>query len=300
VKWRFNVKLTSRTYFSGCGKIGIYCSFVIILLVNRFRECIAARVGRTVRGICIVLTLIPTVSCRAASPDWKGTWKLDPAHSDIPGPTIVVSISPDGMWHNSGDWNFRCDGKEYQATDILTVYCTQVNNSDVEITAFKNGSKVVASHWELSSDGKVLSIKSSSFHDDGSVKVKDSRYARISGSIGFGGGWKNVNPLEAIPSIRQISLQGHTLHQSIPEKGMYIDVALDGTDAVIHGPLSSPEGSIALKERSPREFSATMKMHGKIVSVGYWRISADGHSLTDSYWAPSSPKEKAVLVYEKQ
>jgi len=43
-----------------------------------------------------------------------------------------------------------------------------------------------------------------------------------------------------------------------------------------------------------------MKMHGQIVSVGYWRISADGHSLTDSYWVPSSPNEKAVLVYEKQ
>jgi hypothetical protein len=268
--------------------------------VNRSRDCIAASVRRTVRDVCIVLILIPTVSCRAASPNWNGTWKLDPSKSDIPGPTIVVSISPDGMWHNSGDWNFRCDGKGYQATDILTVYCTQVNNSDVDITAFKNGSKVVASRWELSSDGKVLSIKSSSFHDDGSVKAKDSRYARTSGSVGFAGGWKNVNPLESIPSIRQISLQGHTLHQSIPEKGMYIDVTLDGTDAVIHGPLSSPEGSIALKERSPREFSATMKMHGQIVSVGYWRISVDGHSLTDSYWVPSSPNQKAVLVYEKQ
>ncbi len=208
------------------------------------------------------------------------------------------------MWHLSGPSgntaNFRCDGKEHQATDVLTIYCTQVNSSDVEINAFKDGSKVSAANWELSSDGMVLSIKSTSFHADGSVKVKDSRFARTSGSVGFAGGWKNVNPLDAIPSIRQISLQGHTLHQSIPEKSMYIDVTLDGADAVIHGPLSAPEGSIALKERNPRELSATMKMHGQIVSVGYWRISADGRSLTDSYWVPSSPKEKAVLVYEKQ
>ncbi|MGC1653304.1 MAG: hypothetical protein WA722_10860, partial [Candidatus Sulfotelmatobacter sp.] len=255
----------------------------------------------TVRGVCIVVILIAIVSCRAASPDWNGTWKLDPAKSDIPGPTIVVSISPDGMWHNSGGYiaNFRCDGKGYQAMDILTVYCTQANNSDVEITAFKNGSKLIALHWGLSSDGKTLSIKSTSFHDDGSAKVKDSRYLRTSGSVGFAGGWRNVNPLEAIPSIRQISLQGHTLHQSIPEKGAYIDVTLDGTDAVIHGPLGSG-GSIALKERSPREFSATMKVHGEIVSVGYWQISADGHSLTDSYWVPGGPNKKAVLVYEKQ
>ena len=62
---------------------------------------------------------------------------------------------------------------------------------------------------------------------------------------------------------------------------------LDGTDAVIHGPLGSG-GSIALKERSPREFSATMKVHGEIVSVGYWQISADGHSLTVPYWVPAA------------
>jgi hypothetical protein len=72
-----------------------------------------------------------------------------------------------------------------------------------------------------------------------------------------------------------------------------------GQVTVIHGPFSSG-GSIALKERSPREFSTTMKMHGQIVSVGYWRISADGHSLTDSYWVPGGPNEKAVLVFEKQ
>ncbi len=215
---------------------------------------------------------------------------------------MVVSISPDGMWHHSGAGgaNFRCDGKGYQATDVLTCICKQADSSHVEITVFKDGSKVSTANWELSSDGKVLSVKSISSQTDGSVKVKDHRFSRTSGSVGFAGGWKNVNPLEAIPSIRQISLRGHTLHQSIPEKGMYIDVTLDGADAVIHGPLSSPESSIALEERGPREFSATMKMHGQIVSVGYWRISADGHSLTDSYWVPSSPNEKAVLVYQKQ
>jgi hypothetical protein len=125
-----SVNWPSCTYLSGCGTNCIYVSFVMILLVNRFRDCIAESVRGTARGVCIVLILIPTVSCRAASPDWNGTWKLEPAQSDIPGPTIVVSIGSDGMWHNSGDWNFRCDGQKYQATDILTVYCTQVNNSD--------------------------------------------------------------------------------------------------------------------------------------------------------------------------
>jgi hypothetical protein len=272
--------------------------------MSQFPERLAASVKSAMRAACIGLILIPTVSCRGASPDWNGTWKLDPAKSYLPvGTAIVVSISPDGMWHNSGGGgtsNFRCDGKRYQATDILVVDCTQANSSDVEITAFKDGSKVLIAHWELSADGKVLSIKSTNFHEGGSVKTKEHRYARTSGLVGFAGGWRNENPLEEVPSIRRISLQGHILHESFPEEERYIDVTLDGTDAAIHGRLAVPSVTFALEERSARKFSSTMKVHGQVVTFGYWQISPDGRSLTESYWAPSRPNEKAVLTYEKQ
>ncbi len=79
-----------------------------------------------------------------------------------------------------------------------------------------------------------------------------------------------------------------------------MDVTLDGPDAAIHGRLTSPGATLALEERSPREFSSTMKVYGKVVSVGYWQISANGRSLTESYWVPGRPNEKAVLAYEKQ
>jgi hypothetical protein len=269
--------------------------------VNRFSDYIAASAKHTVRGVCIGLILIPTVSCRGAWRDWNGTWKLNPAKGDIPGPSIVVSIDPDGMWHNRSlggtTANFRCDGKEYHATDILTIYCTQVNGSDAEITGFKNGSKLFVAHWELSPDAKVLSVKSTGFQADGSVKVTEKRYARTSGSAGFAGGWKNVSPLEEAPSIQQINLQGHTLHRYLPQNDRHLDVTLDGTDAALGEP---PGGTFALEERSPREFSSTMKLDGQVVSVGNWQISADGRSLTESSWAPSNPNKKTVLVYEKQ
>jgi hypothetical protein len=269
--------------------------------VNRFSNCIAATVTRTVRGVCVGLILIPTVSCHGASPDWNGTWKLNPAKGDIPGPSFVVSISPDGTWHNSSvggaSLNFRCDGKDYQANHILTINCTQVNSSDVKLTGFKNGSKLFVGHWELSPDGKALLVKSTNFHADGSVQERETRYTRTSGSVGFVGGWRNVNPVEEAPSIQKITLQGHTLHRYLPANDRHLDVTLDGTDAALGEP---PDGTFALEERGPREFSSTMKLHGQVVSVGYWQISADGHLLTESSWAPSSPDEKTVLVYEKQ
>ena len=266
----------------------------------RFPDCIAAWAECTVRSVCMWLILIPTVSCRGASPDWNGTWKLNPAKGNLPGPSIVVSISPDGMWHDAGHngapANFRCDGKEYQQ-DILTISCKQVNTSEVEITGFKNGLKLFLAHWELSPDGKALSVKSTIFQADGSTKVKDARYARTSGSEGFAGGWRNVNPLSGEQPIEKINLQGNTLHRYFPENDRHLDVTLDGTDADLGVPVGA---TLALEERSPREFSLTMKQNGQVVTVGNWQISADGRSLTESYWAPSTPNEKAVLVYEKQ
>lgn len=290
--------------FLAVDKSGISGFSFTLLLMNRLLDCMTEGVKHAVRCGCIGLILVPTVSCRGASPDWNGTWKLDPAKSDIPGPTIVVSITPDGMWHNASRGgpiaNFRCDGKAYQANDIITVYCTQASSSSAEINGFKNESKVFTAHWDLSPDGNVLSVKATGFQADGSAKATQRRYARISGSVGFAGGWRNVNPFEGIPPIRKISLQGHILHESSPDNDRYIDVTLDGADATIHGRLISPNARFALKERSPREFSSTMKQDGQVVSVGYWQISADGRSLTESYWVPGRPTEKAVLVYEKQ
>lgn len=240
------------------------------------------------------------------SPDWNGTWQLNPAKSDLPGPTIIISITPDGVYNTAnpgGDVSFRCDGNETAlGTGIgsgpFTFYCTQKSSSDIELTIFRNGSKSHTQRLELSPDEKVLRIKT--FQADGSVKSKESTYTRTSGSTGFAGGWRNENPFETTPSIWQISVDSHGLHWSLPKQNQHGDAVLDGSDAVLHSPDSKKETSIALKGRSPREIDVTKKRNGEVVSVGYWRISADGRSLTSSYWAPASPNQKALLVYDKQ
>lgn len=124
------------------------------------------------------LAAFATASCQRPSPDWNGTWKLDPFKSDIPGPTITVSITPDGMYHNASGGstaNFRCDGKGYQGKETLTAFCTQKISSEMEITIFRNGSKVSTVHWQLSSDGNALTIQSRRFQADGSVESKERR-----------------------------------------------------------------------------------------------------------------------------
>jgi len=254
--------------------------------------------GKLLKCAATGLAAAAAVSCQHASPDWNGTWKLDPVRSDFPAPTITVSMTQDGIYQVA-TVKFRCDGKGYQAKDT-TIFCAQKNSLDLEITHFRNGSKIRAVDWQLSSDGNALTIESTDIQADGSAKSKEHRYTRTSGSTGFVGGWRNVNPLDGVRSIRQIKLQGNLLHEFFPEDADYADAWLDGTDAPFHGPNVSPGWSIALRGRNPREFGLTMKRDRRVVSVGYWRISDDGHSMTESYWAPTAPNQKAVAVFEKQ
>jgi hypothetical protein len=255
----------------------------------------------------MALAVLAAASCQGPPPDWNGTWKLNPSKSDIPGPTFTVSITPDGDYHTANGTTtgrFRCDGKEYPPEHpvevVDTISCTQRNTSDVELIHRKNGVKTFAVQWELSPDGNMLTVKSTSLSGDGSTKPKEHRYTRTSGSTGFAGGWRDVNPLEREPSIWQISLGNQRLHYDFPERSQYADVSLDGTDAVVHGQGVPAGVSIALKKSGPLELSMTKKVGGRVLNVGYLRISADGRSLTESYWSPERPDEKAVLVYEKQ
>jgi hypothetical protein len=146
----------------------------------------------------------------------------------------------------------------------------------------------------------MLTVISTTLSGDGSTKPKEHRYTRTSGSTGFAGGWRDVNPLERIPSILQINLVNDRLHYNFPERNQYADVTLDGSDATVRGAGTPAGSSISLEESGPRDLSMTKKLDGRVLSVGYLRISADGRSLTESYWTPGRPDEKAVLVYEKR
>jgi len=255
------------------------------------------------RILPVAAVALAIAGCRGPSPDWNGTWKLDPARSNIPDWIFSVSITPDGMYHSGSGGptaNFRCDGKGYPAPDALTAFCTQKNSSDLEITDFRNGSKIHTAHWELSLDGKALKIDWTTFYPDGPVESKEFRYTRISGSAGFAGKWRNLNPLDGQAPIWQLNMGSNALHYTIPEREIHVDAFLDGTDAAMQGPFVFPGETIALRESGPRELNSARKRNGRVVSVGYWRLSEDGRSLTETYWVPNRPAEKEVLMYEKQ
>lgn len=248
------------------------------------------------------LISVVALGCSRASPVWNGTWKVNESKSTIPGPSFSIAISPAGEYHvDNGTYSesFRCDGKEYATTPKRTISCLQTGGLAIDTISREKGAKVATAHWELSDDGKMLTLKGTSTQPYGSVKPREMDYSRTSGSVGFAGGWTNTKRLESRPQL-VLALNGRSLRISFAESGQYIDSPLDGSDAPVHGP-GVPEGlTMAVTPHGSREFLTLKKMEGQIINQGSLRLSADGRILMEEYWNPKTPEQKARLVYEKQ
>jgi hypothetical protein len=206
---------------------------------------------------------------------------------------------PTGEYHSDNgtySYNFRCDGKEYSTRTNRTISCTQSSTSEMDTTAMEDGKKFAA-HWELSPDGKTLTVKTNSTGTDAPVKVTERVYSRTSGASGFVGGWQDTKRLASRPQL-VLTLDKQALHLVIGNQ--YMDPPLTGIDALCRGPFV-PEGlTMAIRPNGPHEFLTLRKIDGKVVNQGSLRLSTDHRTLIEEYWRPGKPDEKATLVYEKQ
>jgi hypothetical protein len=245
---------------------------------------------------------VGAAACFGSMPTWNGTWKLNEFKSKIPGPNFSIAVSSGQFRFYDGTYaySFRCDGKEYPARDGFSISCVQPSAVAIDFTTKNNGKRIGKAHWELSADGKTLIVDRSSAKTVSSAKPTRVVYLRLYGSTGFAGGWSDKKRLESLPSQLHLALTRRTLKMSFPGNGQYMDPPLDGGDAPCHGPGMQQGLTIAIKRDGPREFLTVKKAYGRIINLGFLSLSANGRILTEEYWAPNRPDQKAVLVYERQ
>jgi hypothetical protein len=256
----------------------------------------------TRRILAVLLASALTSGCKARqpSPDWNGTWKLNPSKGNFHGPIITISISPDGEYRYDDQYSsftFLCDGEDRPVGNNRTTFCIKSSATVLDLTRKDNGVKTSVSHWELSAGGKVLTVTGTSFRPSGPVKGQFVA-SRISGSNNFAGQWRDTSYLQRHADMT-LRLDSQTLHISYPIAGQYIDAPFNESDAAMRGP--HPESvTYAARLVSQREFLTLMKRDGKVLLQTSLELSADGRVITDSWWNPDRPTDKGVLVYEKQ
>ena len=250
----------------------------------------------------VFCALAATLGCRAPSPEWNGTWKLNPSKSNFEGPTFTISISKDGEYsYDDGNSRstLRCDGKDRPIGENRTRACVKNSATVLDLIRKENGVRTSANHWELSAGGKVLTVIATAFGPRGAVTTTQIVASRISGADDFAGQWRNTIYIQQHAEM-VLKLDNQALHIGYPDAGQYIDASLDGVDTAIHGP-NAPEGTTrAVQRAGMREFLILSKRNGKVLTRGSLKLSNNGRVVIDTWWNPDRPNDKGTLVYEKQ
>jgi hypothetical protein len=255
---------------------------------------------RNTRLGCVVLCiLVATSGCRAPSPDWNGTWKLDTTKSSYQGQVLTISISEDGEYRfaENSSRTIRCDGKDRPIGNNRTGVCVKSGDTVLDITQKENGVKTSATHDEISADGKVFTTTVTEFRPNGSVIKSQAVCSRLSGSNGFAGQWRDTRYLRQHADMT-LRLDNQALHMDYPSAGQSIDAPLNGIEAPVHGTLDGLTYSARVAGR--RELLYLTKRNGKVFTQGSLKLSRDGGTIIDTWWNPDRPTDKGTLVYEKK
>lgn len=257
--------------------------------------------GRTWFGWVISCALVATSGCRAPSPDWNGTWKLNLTKSSYQGQVLTISISADVEYRfdESSSHTLRCDGKDRPTGNNRTLLCVKSGVAALDITLEENGVKTRATHDELSTDGKFFTTTVTEFRPNGPIITSQIIFSRLSGSNGFAGQWRDTSFLQQHADMT-LRLDSQTMHIGYPSAGQQIDAPLDGVETAVRGPHVLEGSTFAVRPAGRREFMTVTKRQGKLFSQGTLELSNDGRVITDSWWNPSQAADKGTLVYDKQ
>jgi hypothetical protein len=254
--------------------------------------------------LALFLASAITSACNAQqpSPDWNGSWKMNPAKGNFQGPVVTISISADGGYRYDDGYSsftFRCDGRDRPIGNTRTQACVKSSATVLDLTRKENGAKTNAYRWELSADGKVFTATATAFRPGGPVITAQVVSSRMSGSNDFAGQWRDTSYLQR-HSDMTLRLDSQTLHIGYPSAGQYVDAPLDGVDAAVQGP-HAPEGTTySARLIGGREIFTLTKRDGKVLTQESLKLSNDGRDITYSWWNPDRPTDKGTFVCEKK
>ena len=186
----------------------------------------------------VFCALFVTQGCRAPSPDWDGTWKLNFAKSSFQGTVFTISTSADGEYHyddGRSSFTLQCDGKYRPIGNNRTRVCVKSGARVLDIIQKENGVKTKATRWELSSDRKNSTSTVTEFRPSGPIMISQTNLSRLSGANDFAGQWRDTSYLQQHADMT-LRLDNQALHIDYPDTGQYIDAPLDGVEAAVRGP----------------------------------------------------------------
>jgi hypothetical protein len=250
----------------------------------------------------LLCALFATSGCRGLSQNWNGTWKLNVPKSSFRDQAITISISPGGEYRYDDGFvshTFLCDGRYQSMGNNRTQACVKSSITTLDITRMENGVRTNTYRWDLSVDGKILTMTATAIRPTGPVFMGKLTATRISGSNDFAGQWMDTSFLQP-PSELTVRLDAQYLHINYPSLGNSVDAPLNGSDASMQGRLAPDGVTYSVHLVGQGEISILKKRNGEPSNWGSLKLSDDGKVLIESWWVPSRLGDKSTFVYDRE
>jgi hypothetical protein len=254
----------------------------------------------------LAIALLATSWCQmlnAGSP-FDGTWKFNPAKSQLTGDTFTYSAAAAGKIHFSNgasyDYDFGLDGKPYPTPSGYTVTWVKDGELAWNTESSFEGRVVTKGHTALTPDGKQMTNQYIEFRPDGTTAKSSEIYDRVSGGPGLLGKWKNIQ-VEASSETLILSLPAPGLiSYELPDFKVKISGPTDGSPIKPVGPTMPKDLIVTFKVVDPRTLRWESRLKDRATGIGTLALSEDGRTLFSISWTPGKEDEKTKSVYEKQ
>lgn len=258
------------------------------------------------RLILLSMLALPAGALYAASSPWDGTWKLDQAQSHFTGGTMTITKGASGMLHYADgttvEYDFAPDGKERKSWANRTAVWTSPHKNTWDTVTKIDGKVYAKGHLVLSGDGNTLTQSWTANQPDGSTAHEEDVMTRVSGTSGLVGTWR-ASKVEGGGGPHEFVIDVPApgrVHYQVPDAKMNVEAPTDGSDSPLSGPTAAPGMTVSFLALTPTKTRYTMKVNGKVDSMGEQTLAADGRSFTDVNWTPGKENEKMTGVYVKQ
>jgi hypothetical protein len=260
-----------------------------------------------VRFLLATFALIACMACAntsAAQSPFAGTWKLNQEKSQLAGDTMKfgpaaeqsIELTTGGI-----TYSFRTDGKPYAlpSGDVAIWRQNSPSNWTTEYRTINN--KLLSSDdWQLSADGKTLTITSTGAKANGDLYTNTATYTRTDGASGLMGAWKSTAVKLSSPNELTIQVAGlDRLIFKIAAMKATCEANFDGREVAVDGP-DIPSGlRLSLNRVGPYSFKLTQKLNGKLISSSVYSVTKDDpNTMTEVGGAPGDPP--ATVIWERQ
>jgi hypothetical protein len=246
--------------------------------------------------------LAAAAALAAADLPYVGTWKMNPAKSDLGGTTVTYEKLPSGDWQSTADgqpYKFKMDDKDYPDGMGNTAAWKTINASTWQTTWKLNGKVLSTDTLKLGADGS-LSENTKSTRPSGEAINDTTTFQRVSGGPGLAGKWKTKNVKSSSPAVMELVAYGSDgLSFKEPANGLNCDAHLDGKDYPCTGPTLATGWAVSMAKAGARSLDLVVKKDGKPFFKISYTVDADGKSLTEIGGAAATD-EKVKIVYDRQ